>query len=493
MKKLLTLPELIRATGGKLYMPLPGLNQSGGNLPDNHLIANYPDISTLTSENPTYSKVVYDSRQVVPGTLFVALSGENTDGHNYIEAAIAAGASTLLVRKNWLATQENLPAVPVVAVEDTLKSFQQLAADWRAQYSTLNVVGITGSVGKTSTKELAVAVLNQRYHVFKSPKSYNNEYSLMPVLLELQEEYQQAVIEMGCGWEFGELTRVCAVAKPHIGVELGVSHSHVGRMGSLENLAKNKAELVQSLPPDGWAVLNGDDPLVKAMASQTQAQVFYYGFDPSFDLWASDIQTNGLEGIAFTANYKGLKYHLRLPLPGRHNVYTALAASAIGLLCGLNWDEIEQGLKDTSAQIRVLVKPGLNGSVIIDDCYNASAVSTVAALDLLADTKTQGRKIAMLGDMLELGYYTEEAHRIVGRRAAQVVDILVVTGESSRFTAEEALKSGLRQEQVIFTETKREATQILRDLLQQNDYLLVKASRGIALEEVIAGLLEGQP
>ena len=262
-------------------------------------------------------------------------------------------------------------------------------------------------------------------------------------------------------------------------------------MGSLENLAKNKAELVQSLPLDGWAVLNGDDPLVRAMASQTQAQVFYYGFDPSFDLWASEIQTNGLEGIAFTANYKGSKRFLQLPFPGRHNVYTALAATAIGLLCGLNWDEIEQGLKDTNAQIRLLVKPGPNGSIIIDDCYNASAVSTIAALDLLSDIRTQGRKIALLGDMLELGYYTEEAHRLVGKRAAQVVDTLALIGEFSRFTAEEALKSGLDKAQVIFAETKREATQMLRDLLQQNDYLLVKASRGIALEEVIAGLLEG--
>jgi UDP-N-acetylmuramoyl-tripeptide--D-alanyl-D-alanine ligase len=312
----------------------------------------------------------------------------------------------------------------------------------------------------------------------------------MPLIFELNDEYQQAVLEMGAGWEFGELTRVCRVALPRIGVELGVSHSHMGRMGSLENLARNKAELVESLPPDGWAVLNGDDLRVKAMSKLTQAKVFYYGTDPSFDLWAGDIESLGVEGVTFTLNYRGEKHPVKLPLPGRHSVYTALAATAIGLLCGLNFEEVETGLRDKSARVRVLVKPGANGSTLIDDCYNASPVSTNASLDYLTETGGYKRKLAILGDMLELGDFTEEGHRMVGRRAAQVLDHLVVVGELARLIGEEAITSGLTREQVTFAGSKPDAIDFLKKTLQEGDLLLVKASRGMALEEVIAGISE---
>lgn len=492
----LTLPVVVAATGGVLLDPNQSTSSFGSQLfpvnddsPSTRLAGAVlaPAASTLTFE-----KVVYDSREVLPGTLFVALPGEVTDGHNYLSEAIAKGATACLVARSWLEQQSSLnPAIAWIVAEETLPAFQKLAAWWRNQFQALEVLGITGSVGKTSTKELISAVLEQRYQVFKSPKSVNTEQSLLPVLLRLSPQDQVAVIEMGAGYVFGELERLCSVAKPRIGIVLNVSHSHLGRMGSLENIARNKSELVRSLPSaaeGGIAILNGDDVRVKAMYTLTQARPFFYGTQPEFDLWASEIETFGLQGLAFTANYQGQTHRINLPLLGKHSVYTALAAIAAGLLLGLSWQAIETGLNQPEAQVRLLVLAGLNGSTIIDDSYNASAVSTVAALDLLADVHpTSGsRKIAALGDMLELGVFEEEAHRIVGRRAAQVADLLIVVGALGRIIGEEAIRQGLASEKVQFAADTTEAANFLQTILQSGDYLLVKASRGARLDEVVS-------
>jgi len=440
-------------------------------------------------QNLLFPTIVYDSRQVEPGSLFVALPGETSDGHHFITEALAKGAAALLVKKEWLAEQSKLPPVPCVAVENTLVALQAVALWWRARLPTLNLIGITGSVGKTSTKELTAAVLSQSYQTFKSPKSFNNEYSLMPVLLELQAEHEQAVIEMGCGWGLGELTRLCQVAQPQIGVVLNVSHSHLARMGSLENIARAKAELIQSLPSTGWAVLNSDDPRVKEMANLTSARPYYYGTTPEADLWADNIRSFGLNGLTFTLHYQGTSHLIHLPLPGRHNLYSALAASAVGLLAGLKWETIEKGLQNPAAQARTFTRKGPCGSLIIDDSYNASAVSMLAALDLLADTPTR-RRMALLGDMLELGDYSQEAHCLVGQRAAQVVDILVVVGELASTIGREAQRNGLAETQIYYATSKAQAAEYLLKQLQVGDLLLVKASRAIALEEVIQLILE---
>ncbi len=494
MDEKLTLSAVLEATGGQLWQPgrpslagihtLPGDKVSHSNSNTGVLVA---PAGTLTIE-----KVVYDSREVSAGTLFVALPGENSDGHLYISQAVANGAAACLVQREWLVRQiDPAPQIAWIAVEETLPAFQRLAAYWRNRFTDLPVIGITGSVGKTSTKELLAAVLGQRFQVFKTPKSVNTEQSILPVLLKLSASDQVAVIEMGAGYVLGELARLCQVARPRIGVVLNVSHSHIGRMGSLDNIALNKSELVRSLPDaanGGIAVLNGDDERVRAMAAVTPARPFFYGTQPEFDLWASEIETFGLAGISFVAHYQGQMRRLRLPLPGRHNVYTALAAAAVGLLSGLGWDEIEKGLADPSARVRLLVLPGLNGSTIIDDSYNASAVSTVAALDLLDNTSltTAGaRKIAVLGDMLELGDFTEEAHRIVGRRVAQVADWLLVVGPFSQTTAQTAIESGFPADRVIVAASKAEIVEWLQAELHNGDCVLVKASRGSGLEEIV--------
>jgi UDP-N-acetylmuramoyl-tripeptide--D-alanyl-D-alanine ligase len=449
-----------------------------------------------------YGEAVIDSRLATPGSLFVAIRGERVDGHDFLAAAVANGARAALVRHDRAASlaldrpfavvdptgaglAEATPEhVLLIAVDEPLAALHRLAAYHRGLFAP-TVIGITGSVGKTSTKEVVAAVLRRRYSTLKNPRSYNSEFTLPLAVLQLEAHHAVAVLEMGI-YGPGDLTLLAGIARPQIGIVTNVGPSHMERMGSVDAVARAKSELVRALPPDGYAILNMDDERVRAMAEVTAARPFFYGLDPAADLWADAIESRGLEGIAFRAHYAGEVVHLRLPLLGRHSVHTALAAAAAGLLLGLGWDAIVDGLRDESAQLRLLAVPGVGGATLIDDTYNASPASSLAALNLLAELG--GRKIVVLGDMLELGPVEEEAHRMVGRRAAEVADVLVSVGRRARWIAEEALASGMRAEQVRMLDSKDEAAELLRGLLRAGDYALIKGSRGAAMETIVAAL-----
>jgi UDP-N-acetylmuramoyl-tripeptide--D-alanyl-D-alanine ligase len=450
-----------------------------------------------------FSESAIDSREVAPGSLFVALRGERVDGHDFLAAAVARGARGALVRREQVegktldrptvlidpisgaglaeATPE---AVLLIAVDEPLLAHQRLAAYHRGLFAP-KVVAITGSVGKTSTKEVAAAVLRRRYRTLKNPRSYNTEATLPIALLQLAADHEVAVLEMGT-FGPGEITLLMQLARPDIGIVTNVGPSHMERMGSIEVIARAKSELVQALPADGYAILNIDDPHVRAMADVTPARPFFYGLDPAADLWADKIESRGLEGIAFRAHYAGDSVVLKLPLLGRHSVHTALAASATGLLLGLGWDAIVEGLRDESAQLRLLAVPGANGATLIDDTYNASPASSLAALNLLADL--DGRCIVALGDMLELGDYEEEAHRLVGRRVAEVADRLIVVGRRARWIADEATRGGMPHQHIAFAESNPEVVALLTELIRPGDYVLIKGSRGAAMESIVAAL-----
>ena len=399
--------------------------------------------------------VVIDSRQAEPGSLFVALPGEHTDGHNFVAHAFSRGALAALVSRPvdgpYLTLDARLPnqefsvqpGEPVcVLVDDTLVALQKIAAAWRTRFAP-RVIGVTGSVGKTTTKEIIAAVLGQRYVTLKSPGNLNNEIGLPLTVLQLEERHERVVLEMGM-YDIGEIAQLCRIAQPHVGVITNVGPVHLERLGTIERVAQAKAELLQALPANGTAVLNGDDPLVSAMAPQTRARVFRYGLGPESDLWADEIAGEGLEGIRFRFHYQGDVVHVRVPLLGRHSVHTALRATAVGLIEGLSWDEIVPGLQNVETQLRLMVVRALNGATLLDDTYNASPASTLAALNLLADLPVgNGRRIAVLGDMLELGSYEEEGHRIVGARVADVADSLITVGQRARLIAAEAVASGL--------------------------------------------------
>jgi UDP-N-acetylmuramoyl-tripeptide--D-alanyl-D-alanine ligase len=364
---------------------------------------------------------------------------------------------------------------------------QSLAKWWRAR-SDAQVIAITGSIGKTSTKELIASVLSTRYNTLKSAGNLNNEIGLPLTLLRLEPAHQKAVLEMGAGYALGELTLLCEMARPQIAVVTNVGPVHLERLGTIENIALNKSEIVQALPADGFAVLNGDDPRVRAMSDVTKAAVTFYGLDEGNGIRATGIVSHGLQGVHFTLEVVPLKeqWQVRLPLLGRHSVHTALAAAGAAHAAGMDWGKIVSALQGIDVQVRLLVVPGCNGSTVIDDTYNAAPDSTIAALNLLDEMP--GRHVAALGDMLELGSYTEEGHLKVAGRASVVADLLVVVGSLGHLIGEEALRLGMKPETVFFAADNAQVVDYLRRVLRQGDHVLVKGSRGLHMEEIVDGL-----
>ena len=427
----------------------------------------------------SFSGVAIDSRQVQPSDLFIALPGEHRHGREFIPDAISRGAAGVIAEKQ----PRDLPHdVCFFQVDNTLAALQRLAAYWRGKYR-VKVVGITGSVGKTTCKELTAAVLSSGYQVLKSEANLNTEIGLPLTLLQLRPEHEQVVLEMGM-YGLGDIRLLCQMARPQIGVVTNVGPVHLERLGTLEAIAQAKAELVESLPVDGWAVLNGDDPLVAAMAERTSARVALFGESPQCSVRGTVLSTSGLEGISFRLTCDDESVDVSAPLPGRHNLYNALAAATVGLADGLSLQKVAAALATADVLLRLRVLSGPQGSTILDDTYNASPASMLAALDLLAELP--GRHVALLGDMLELGTFEEEGHCLVGERAAQTTDILYTVGERGRIIGEAAQAAG--HQDVRFLASKEAAAAAIRETLSEGAHLLVKASRAMALETVIEEL-----
>lgn len=460
-----------------------------------HILAALTDYRP-TGKEPAVSSFVVDSREASRGSLFIAFRGENVDGHDYVANAFGRGAIAALVERvptggEWAVIdartgRANQPdRMPVcILVDDTLRALQQAARAWRARFDT-RLIAITGSVGKTSTKELAAAVLSRRYRTLKSEGNQNNEIGVPLTLLNLRPEHQRAVVEMGM-YAQGEIDLLCDIARPVVGVVTMIGPVHLERLGSIEAIVAAKQELVAALPDDGVAVLNLDDPRVMGMAAHTRARVFTYGLDNGADLWADQIESMGLDGIRFNMHHAGESLNVRVPLLGRHSVHTALRATAIGLVEGLRWEEIVAGLGGMSSQLRLVVIPGPRGSLLIDDTYNSSPDSALAALNLLADL--DGRRIAVLGDMLELGDAEFQAHRVVGRRAAEVADALITVGSRARVIGREAIGAGLAQERVEMVDDAPAAVPVLEEIVQAGDVILVKGSLGMAMDRIVTAL-----
>ncbi len=452
----------------------------------------------FASANQHITDAVVDSRLVIPGALFVALPGERTDGHAFVGDAFERGAHVAIIEKD---IQVEIPVLDLrkgtpieepittplcLRVEDSLKTLQETARFWRRKLD-IRIIGITGSVGKSTTKELIADVLSQRFSTLKNPGNLNNEIGLPLTLLRLSQGHQRAVLEMGF-YVPGEISFLCDIALPQIGVITNIGMVHAERAGSIEAIAQGKAELVKALPdaPQGVAILNYDDPYVKDMAAETKARVFYYGLDNRADLWADEIESHGLDGISFRLHYCSEILYLTVPLLGRHSVHTALRATAVGLVEGLTWQEIVQGLRSSHTQLRLSVVRTEEGALILDDSYNASPESTLAALNLLEEL--EGRKIAVLGDMLELGVYEEKGHELVGVRTAEIVSILITVGSRGKLIGLAAQRSGFPNSNLYMAETTEEATSLLRELLQAGDVVLIKGSHGMRMDKIVSAL-----
>lgn len=447
-----------------------------------------------------FSSAVIDSRQAVKDSLFIALPGENVDGHDYVRSAFENGATLALVgqempsdfqvldlRPDHFDPEKLTPSLPrCLRVENTLTALQTLAAYWRRQHP-LRVIGITGSVGKTSTKELTAALLAQRFNVLKNLGNRNNEIGLPLTLLELEAQQEAAVLEMGF-YVPGEIRTLCDIAQPQVGVVTNIGTVHAERAGSQEMIARGKAELVQSLPaaPEGRAILNQDDPWVRKMAGQTRAKVLFYGLSPEADLQASEIQSHGLDGVSCTLTWQGQSHAVRSPLLGEFSAYTILRAVAVALTEGLDWGTITEGLAVSQAALRMQQAVLPNSVTVLDDTYNAAPESTIAALEFLSGLP--GRRVAILGDMLELGPYEKPGHEAVGKAAAAAADRLILVGERSRMTAQAAIENGFPKAQLTWFPNSQAAAKPAAETIQSGDVVLIKGSNSMRMNKILAAL-----
>jgi UDP-N-acetylmuramoyl-tripeptide--D-alanyl-D-alanine ligase len=465
--------------------------------------------------------VSIDSRTLRPGDLFFALPGERCDGHRFLGQAIEAGAAAAVVSLERL---NGLPSVgpPLIHVQDVLRALGDLAAYHRSRYG-VRVIGVTGSVGKTSTKDLIASVLAQKYRVLRSPGNWNNEIGVPLTLFRLGPETEIAVIELGMRGP-GQIRRLAQIARPEAGVITNTGVAHLELLGSREAIAAAKGELLEMLPSDGVGVLNLDDEFFPYLAQRAPRTLSFgitadadvtgrvlspwargrgHGSSPAFPsvpltpdpspqtpdpALAGSLAATDLE--LWSRHFEVPPFTARVCSPGAHHLSNALAAVAVGLMYGLSPQLIARGLEAAEMSgMRMERVETPAGVVILNDAYNASPDSMMAALDVLE--QCSGRRIAALGDMFELGHASEEAHRQVGERAARArVDVLVTVGDRATGIAEAAVQAGLPATRVIRCADAAEAAQTLRDCLRPGDTLLVKASRGMQLEQIVQELVD---
>jgi UDP-N-acetylmuramoyl-tripeptide--D-alanyl-D-alanine ligase len=434
----------------------------------------------------SFSAVTNDSRVAKPGELFVALKTPDPtatnvrDGHDFIADAITHGASGVVVHREDIDLPEGAWAF---LVKDTKHAIGELARHYRARFP-VKTIAVTGNVGKTTTKELIAAVLRQKFNVLRSPSNFNDEIGLAMSLFGLNEYYERAVVEVGM-FETGEIKRLCEIARPSISVVLNVGPTHLERLGSIEAIAAAKAEAVEALNEDGWAILNADDPYVAAMESKTRGRVLTFGIEQHAAVHASEVRSRGLAGADFTVSAAGHAVPAHSPLPGARLVSNALAAVAVCMAEGMSLEEAAQLLGKAELPLRLQSKLAASGATILDDSYNASPASMLAALGVLADMP--GRRLALLGDMLELGPAEAAGHQSVGEAAAAVTDALFTIGPRGAQIAGAAKAAGAAF--VRHFDSKEDAARELKDVLGPGDVLLVKASHGLALGTVVDELV----
>jgi UDP-N-acetylmuramoyl-tripeptide--D-alanyl-D-alanine ligase len=429
-----------------------------------------------------FTRLVVDSRAVTPGALFAAIKGQRHDGHAFVAQALAQGAAGALVDHEVEAAGQ-----PLIVVPSTVEALGQMTRYALDRRPNLEVIGITGSLGKTTTKEVTASVLSSKRSVLKSEGNLNSEIGLpMAVLNGLDQRHEVAVLEMAM-YQVGDIRLLARLARPRIGVVTSVLPVHLERVGTIERIQQAKQELVEELPSNGVAVLNADDPWVEQMAAATSARVLRFGVQDVADFRAEHIESHGLQGVEFDLSHLGERRHVHLPLLGSQSVAAALAAAAVAAEEGLSLDETADALQRLSPALRLLVVEGINGSRILDDSYNASPESVLAALNLLAELPGR-RKIGVLGDMLELGSAEEPSHRRVGTRAAERLDLLIVYGPRSRITADQARRAGLGSDQVREADSLDQVIDWLQRELQPDDDVLVKGSLAMGMSGVVRAI-----
>lgn len=430
----------------------------------------------------TPTGVSTDSRKVKPGDLFVALQGENCDGNEFVEDAFQSGASIALVsKKETIQTGK-----PVILVDDTLAALQKLAAWWRMRFS-IPVIGVTGSSGKTTTKDILTSLIAVVRTVHRSTGNFNNEIGVPLTLLGLRTDHQVCVLEMAMR-NLGEIKALCDLAKPTGGVITNVGTTHFERLGSQENIARAKGELAASIPQEGFLLLNSDNQWFPFISEMTGARIISFGFGEKADIKAGDVDFHS-EGTEFTLTAFGASQRIRLPLWGEHNVYNSLASAGVYLMLGFPPEALQEGFSKVSiTKMRLEKTMGIRGSLIINDTYNANPGSMLASLEVLRQVGGR-RTIAVLGDMLELGDIEVEEHKKVGAGVYEKgVDVLVTVGKLAEKISEEAVALGMDPRNVFHGGTVEEAEDFLLKSIKTKDVVLVKGSRGMKMERIVSAL-----
>lgn len=436
-----------------------------------------------------------DSRSVEPGSAFVAFVGENTDGHAYIMEALGQGARAVLVTRDDESVRTSFDAAAraesaLVLVPDAQLAVEALGAHHRDRLMC-HVVGVTGSTGKTTTKDFLRSVLATRMRVVATAENRNNELGVPLTLMDAGADTDVLVVEMAMRGP-GQIAHLCEIARPTAGLVTNVGVSHVESLGSEEAIASAKGELVRAVPADGRVFLNGDDAWTGVLERSSVAAVTRYGLGASADVHAEDIALAEDGTPTFTLVSEQGRADVRLPVPGRHNVYNALAAAAVGLYLELSIEDVVAGLESaTFSRWRMEAFQSASGLTVINDAYNANPTSMRAAISALMDIPTGGRRVAVLGDMAELGSFAELAHfQLGGAITESGIDFLVTVGERGRRIAEGALAAGMDPDAVRPCVTAAEASEVLDDLAEPGDTVLVKASRVMGLERVVEGMIE---
>jgi UDP-N-acetylmuramoyl-tripeptide--D-alanyl-D-alanine ligase len=419
-----------------------------------------------------------DSRTVGPGQLFFAVKGERLDGHDFVEQALGTGAAAAVVRRDQLGRYAD--KTRLLAAENTLVALQTLATAVRKLWGK-PLIAVTGSAGKTTTKEAIAHVLSMRLRVMKSEGNFNNHFGLPLMLLKLEPEYDVAVIEMGMS-HAEEIKALAKIAQPEIGVVTNVAPVHLEFFDSLAGIARAKYELIESLPANGTAVLNGDDEYVSQFGRDFKGKVVMYGTRATADVRAEKILSKGREGAEFDVVIGGAREHATLPLVGEHNVLNALAAVAVGLERGLTLSEAVGELGTLAAGDKRGQVLQVGNSTVINDCYNSNPKALAAMVDALAAMAAK-RRIVVAGEMLELGAAGEEMHRKAGQHiAGKKIDVLLGVRGLAQATVEEAKRAGMRAE---FVAASEEAGEWLARETRDGDVVLLKGSRGVKLEKAL--------
>lgn len=429
------------------------------------------------NQNTEIEGLVIDSRLVKDGFLFIAAKGERVDGHDYIDSAIENGAIAIVC--------ERIPSnksTPYILVNDSLQALKDIATWYRMQHN-IPIIGITGSVGKTSTKEYVSSVLSQRYNVLKTKGNFNNEIGLPLTVLQIREEHDIAVLEMGIS-DFGEMHRLSQIAKPDYCILTNIGQCHLEQLGSREGILKAKSEIFDFMSKNGGIILNGDDDMLATINNVKGITPIRYGLSPCNDVYADKIINNGLLGSSYNLHIKYETLSVNTSMPGNHMILNALAAAAVGWRLGLNGNEIVQGIE------QIVPVSGRNHIIrhdkwtIIDDCYNANPVSMRAAIDLLAMADT--RRVAILGDMGELGSDEKELHKNIGEYIARKnIDLIICVGELSYNMYVGAKENSDIYNKILYFEKQNDLINCLPDLLTRGDTILVKASHFMGFDNIV--------